>query len=84
MVDYREILRLHDLGRSQRGIALEVQSSRDTVAATITAAKAAGVSWPLDDVPWEVRYGFPLHCAGLRVDPSRAGTYGRNTYPALE
>lgn len=49
MVDYREILRLHDLGRSQRGIALEVQSSRDTVAATITAAKAAGVSWPLDD-----------------------------------
>ena len=49
MVDYREILRLHDLGRSQRGIALEVQSSRDTVAATITAAKAAGISWPLDD-----------------------------------
>ena len=49
MIDYREILRLHDLGRSQRGIAQEVQSSRDTVAATITAAKAAGISWPLED-----------------------------------
>lgn len=49
MVDYREILRLHSLGNSQRSIALAVQSSRDTVASVITVAKAAGVSWPLDD-----------------------------------
>ena len=49
MIDYREILRLHSLKKSQRSIALEVQSSRDTVAATIHAAEAAGVSWPLDD-----------------------------------
>ncbi len=49
MVDYREILRLHSLGNSQRCIALEVQSSRDTVAAAIKAAQKAGVSWPLDD-----------------------------------
>ena len=49
MVDYREILRLQDLGDSQRSIALKVQSSRNTVAAVIVAAKAAGVFWPLDD-----------------------------------
>ncbi len=49
MVDYREILRLYDLGDSQRSIALKVQSSRNTVSAVIVAAKAAGVSWPLDD-----------------------------------
>lgn len=49
MIDYSEILRLHSLGRSQRSIALEVQSSRDTVAATLTAARAAGISWPLAD-----------------------------------
>ena len=49
MVDYREILRLQDLGDSQRSIVLKVQSSRNTVAAVIVAAKAAGVFWPLDD-----------------------------------
>ena len=46
MVDYREILRLQDLGDSQRSIALKVQSSRNTVSAVIIAAQAAGVSWP--------------------------------------
>ena len=49
MVDYREILRLQDLGDSQRSIALKVQSSRNTVSAVIVAAQAAGVSWPLGD-----------------------------------
>ena len=49
MTSYREILRLHSLGSSQRSIAREVQSSRDTVADVIKAAKAAGITWPLDD-----------------------------------
>jgi len=49
MIDYREILRLQDLKHSQRSIALETQSSRNTVAAVLIAAKAAGISWPLDD-----------------------------------
>ena len=49
MVDYREILRLQDLGDSQRSIALKIQSSRNTVSAVIVAAQAAGVSWPLGD-----------------------------------
>ena len=45
MANYREILRLHSLGTSQRSIAQQVQSSRDTV----KSAKAAGISWPLGD-----------------------------------
>ena len=49
MTNYREILRLHSLGNSQRSIAGEVHSSRDTVADAIKAAKAAGITWPLDD-----------------------------------
>lgn len=49
MAHYREILRLHSLGTSQRGIAWVVQSSRDTVADIIKAANAAGITWPLDE-----------------------------------
>ena len=49
MIDYREVLRLDSLGNSQRSIANQVQSSRNTVASIITAAEAAGVSWPLGD-----------------------------------
>lgn len=49
MTNYREILRLHSLGNSQRSIAGEVHSSRDTVADAIKAAKAASITWPLDD-----------------------------------
>ena len=49
MIDYREILRLQNLGHSQRNIALEVQSSRNTVAEVINAARIARVTWPLDD-----------------------------------
>lgn len=49
MIDYREILRLHSLGTSYRSIAQQVHSSRDTVASTITVAKAAGIPLPLDD-----------------------------------
>ena len=49
MIDYREILRRHSLGDSIRAIALGVNSSRDTVSATLRAASAAGVEWPLDD-----------------------------------
>ena len=49
MANYREILRLHSLGTSQRSIAQQVQSSRDTVADIIKSAKAAGISWPLGE-----------------------------------
>ena len=49
MADYCEILRLHSLGTSQRSIAWEVRSSRDTVAEVIKAAYTAGITWPLDE-----------------------------------
>ena len=49
MIDYREILRLKYLNKSQRSIAQAVQSSRNTVADVLAAAKAANVTWPLDD-----------------------------------
>jgi transposase len=50
MVDYREILRLSsDPTKSQRSIELIVHSSRHTIRDVQAAAKAAGVSWPLDD-----------------------------------
>ena len=49
MVNYREILRLHSLGTSQRSIAQQVQSSRDTVADIIKSAEATGISWPLGE-----------------------------------
>lgn len=49
MIDYREILRLYSLEHSQRSIAREVKSSRDTVAEVLKAADAVGISWPLDD-----------------------------------
>lgn len=49
MVNYREILRLHSVGDSQRTIASVVKSSRDTVAMVLKVAKAAGVTWPLDE-----------------------------------
>ena len=42
MANYREILRLDSLGSSQRSIARELKSSRDTVAEAIKAAEAAG------------------------------------------
>ena len=71
MVDYREILRRHSLGDSIRAIALGVNSSRDTVSATLRAAKAARVEWPLDDdvsngvlqdilFPGKYAYAFPF------------------------
>ena len=48
MVDYREILRLHNLGYSQRVITSSVHSSRSTVKEVIDLANALKIEWPLD------------------------------------
>ena len=53
MVDYREILRLHNLGYSQRVITSSVHSSRSTVKEVIDSANAFKIEWPLD--PQETR-----------------------------
>ena len=50
MVNYREILRLSsDPKSTQRSIAAAVHSSRDTIREVQSAAKKAGITWPLDD-----------------------------------
>jgi hypothetical protein len=48
-VNYREILRLHSLGYSQRQIASSVRSSRDTVSQVCRLAAVHGLEWPLPD-----------------------------------
>ena len=49
MIDYRKILRLSAEGRGQREIERETLHSRHTISDALTAAQAAGISWPLDD-----------------------------------
>lgn len=48
MVNYREILRLHGLGYSQREITSSVHSSRSTIKEVIDIASAFKIEWPLD------------------------------------
>jgi transposase len=47
MTQYREILRLHHQGISQRTISSSIGCSRNTVSSTINLAKERGLSWPL-------------------------------------
>ncbi len=49
MVDYREILRLDNLGYTKKDIASSVHSSRNTVSEVLTIAGNLHVCWPLDD-----------------------------------
>jgi transposase len=47
MTNYREILRLHSRGISQRSIADSCQCSRNTVARILERAKEVNICWPL-------------------------------------
>lgn len=49
MINYREILRLHSLGYSQRRIEASVRSSHQTVKSVLERAAKHGISWPLDE-----------------------------------
>ena len=49
MINYREILRLHSLGYSQRSIESSVRSSHQTVKFALDRAKELNISWPIDD-----------------------------------
>jgi transposase len=49
MTNYREILRLHSRGISQRGIAASCQCSRNTVKRVLERAKETSIRWPLKD-----------------------------------
>ena len=47
MTKYREILRLHSRGISQRDIATSCQCSRNTVTKVVARAKEVSIGWPL-------------------------------------
>lgn len=47
MTNYREILRLHSRGISQRSIAASCQCSRNTVAKVLVRAKEVNLPYPL-------------------------------------
>lgn len=47
MINYREILRLHSLGYSQRRIEASVRSSRHTVSSVLKKAEQQNIHWPL-------------------------------------
>ncbi len=47
MTEYREILRLHSQGISQRAIAESLSCSRNTVARVLQRAKSLSITWPL-------------------------------------
>ena len=49
MTKYREILRLHSLGFSQRNIAYSSGASKKTVNRVIRRAEEINISWPLDE-----------------------------------
>ena len=49
MTKYREILRLHSLGLSQRNIALSCSVSKTTVNRVVKRAVELNLSWPLDE-----------------------------------
>ena len=46
---YREILRLHNQGISQRSIAASCACSRNTVARVLQRAEEKGITWPLPE-----------------------------------
>jgi transposase len=49
MTKYREILRLHSQGISQRSIAAACECSRNTVAKVLGRAEELGITWPLPE-----------------------------------
>ena len=49
MTNYREILRLHNLGLNKTEIASSCRCARNTVAATLQRAANCGLQWPLPE-----------------------------------
>lgn len=49
VIKYREILRLHAQGISQRGIASSTSNSRTTIREVVKRAEKRNISWPLEE-----------------------------------
>ena len=84
MTDYRNILRLHSQGHSQRSMERELNCSRHTISEVLVQAATAGLTWPLEDdvtnediqailFPGKYAYTTPVHRAGLCLYAPRAG-----------
>jgi len=71
MTNYREILRLHSRGISQRSIAGSCQCSRNTVAKVLERARDLNLVWPLPPDTTEVDLGKRLFPAAVESSPSR-------------
>lgn len=50
MIKYREILRLHAQGISQRGIASSTSNSRNTIREVLKRAEEGNTKWPLEEM----------------------------------
>ena len=72
MVNYKEILRLSHEGYSQRQLESSLHCFRHTIREVLTAAKANGITYPLDD---------SLATNNSKPSSSRTGT--RQTTPIL-
>ena len=71
MTQYREILRLHSINLSQSNIAASCGASKKTVNKVLKAAKAKGVSWPLDDSMTDAAMEEKLFPKVPKVSPTK-------------
>ena len=62
----KEVLRLHSLGLSQHQIARSCSISQSTVHEYVSAAQAAGVTWPLPENWDDSQIEQALHLARKR------------------
>ena len=71
MTKYREILRLHSRGISQRDIATSCQCSRNTVTKVVARAKEVSIGWPLKAELTDGELGEMLFPGSADPAPSR-------------
>lgn len=71
MTKYRDILRLSNMGLSQRSIASSCQCSRNTVADVLSRASQKGLLWPLPDDVGDPDLQLMLFPERLQASPRR-------------
>ena len=71
MTKYREIIRLHGMGFSNKLIAESVPCSRNTAAKVIEAAEQQGLQWPLPDDLTDGEIGKRIFQKSEKPEPGR-------------
>ena len=71
MTKYREIIRLHGMGFSNKMIAESVPCSRNTAAKVIEAAEQQGLQWPLPDDLTDGEIGKRIFQKSEKPEPGR-------------